>query len=227
MIDLYNGDCLEVMKAIPDGSVDCVITDPPYLMDLKPQRKNAKFHGVHIKNDDNAEWVDGFFNEVSRLLKPNSVAFIFCNHFCMADFITSALKAGLTLKNHLIWDKCHFGMGNNWRPIHESILVFTNGKFKTVSKNNKTILSYKKVYHSKAIHPTQKPVDLLEHLITESDLQGDIVLDPFMGSGSTMIACLNTNRKGIGIELDKHYFDVASKRISDHQATLESGFFNA
>ncbi len=225
MIDLYNGDCLEVMKSIPDGSVDLILTDPPYLMKLKPQRKNAKFHGVQIQNDNNAEWVDGFFSEVARVLKNNSVAFIFCNHFCIADFILSAKKVNLDLKNHLIWDKCHFGIGNNWRPIHESILVFTNGKFKTVSKNNKTILSYKKVYHSKSVHPTQKPIDLLEHLISESDLSGDVVCDPFMGSGSTMIACLNTNRKGIGIELDKHYFDIAQKRINEHQAALDAVFF--
>ena len=76
-------------------------------------------------------------------------------------------------------------------------------------------------------HPTQKPVALLEYLIKTYTQEGDTVLDFTMGSGSTMIACLNTNRKGIGIELDKHYFDVASKRITDHQATLESGFFIA
>ena len=89
------------------------------------------------------------------------------------------------------------------------------------------ILEFSNASQKGKLHPTQKPVALLEYLIKTYTQEGETVLDFTMGSGSTMIACLNTNRKGIGIELDKHYFDVASKRIADHQATLESGFFIA
>lgn len=85
-------------------------------------------------------------------------------------------------------------------------------------------MSVQKFKRETGLHPTQKPVALLEYLIKTYTQEGETVLDFTMGSGSTMIACLNTNRKGIGIELDKHYFDVASKRIDEHKATLNSGF---
>ena len=89
-------------------------------------------------------------------------------------------------------------------------------------KYKSNILEYKKDYNG--YHPTQKPVALLEDLIKTYSNEGDTVLDFTMGSGSTMIACLNTNRKGIGIELDKHYFDVATKRINEHKAALDAVF---
>ena len=88
------------------------------------------------------------------------------------------------------------------------------------------VLEYSNM-EKRGLHPTQKPVALLEYLIKTYTQEGEAVLDFTMGSGSTMIACLNTNRKGIGIELDKHYFDIATKRINEHKATLESGFFIA
>jgi len=214
MINLMQGDCLEVMKQIPDGSVDMVLTDPPYGMSLKPQRKDAKFHGKEIENDNNLDWVDSFFDLIYSKLQEQSVAFVFCNHFCIAEFITAAKSSGFEVKNHLVWNKRHFGMGNNWRPVHESILVLTKGKFKTKSNSLKTIIDFKKVHHSKAVHPTEKPVDLIEHLISETDIKAEVILDPFMGAGSTGVAVKNLNRSFIGIELDDHYFNVAKERIN-------------
>lgn len=114
----------------------------------------------------------------------------------------------------LIWDKGHFGMGGNWRPVHEFILVCTKGRFVTHSNSLKTIISFKKVHHSKAMHPTEKPIDLLEHLITQPDYDPQTVLDPFMGSGTTGVACANTGRDFIGIELDEGYFQIADERIA-------------
>jgi|TARA_R100000501_G_C2613160_1_gene107261 site-specific DNA-methyltransferase (adenine-specific) len=214
MINLMQGDCLERMKEIPDGSIDMVLTDPPYGMTLKPQRKNAKFYGKKIENDNNLDWVDSFFDLIYAKLKKQSVAFVFCNHFCIAEFIISAKASGFEVKNHLVWNKRQFGMGNNWRPVHESILVLTKGKFKTKSNSLRTIIEFKKVHHSKAVHPTEKPVDLIEHLIFETDIKADVILDPFMGSGSTGVAAKNLNRKFIGIELDENYFNIAKERIN-------------
>lgn len=214
-VDLMLGDCLELMKELPDNSVDMVLTDPPYGMDLTPQRESGKFHGVKIANDNTLSWSDSFFKELFRVTKNNTGSFIFCNHFCISEFISSAKKAGFDIKNIIIWDKGHFGMGGNWRPVHEMIILLTKGRFVCKSKNLRNIIQYKKVHYSKAVHPTQKPVDLLEHLITEPDYDPEVILDPFMGSGSTGVACLNTNRKFIGIELDEGYFNVAKERIMD------------
>lgn len=214
-VNLFQGDCLEVMKGIPDGSVDLVLTDPPYGMDLKPQRASAKFHGKKIINDDNLSWSDEFFEQCYRVAKNNTASMFFCSHHCVSEFIASAKKAGYEIKNLLVWDKGHFGMGGNWRPVHELILIATKGRFVTKSKNLRTIVSFKKLHHSKAQHPTQKPVDLLEHLIVEPDYEPSVILDPFMGSGSTGVACVNTNRKFIGIELDETYFNIAKERIGE------------
>lgn len=215
MSDIINGDCLEEMKKIPDGSVDMILTDPPYGMDLTPQRKSGKFKGVKIKNDDNLDWCDDFFAECFRVTPKDSSSIIFCNHHCVSEFILSARKAGFEIKNLVIWDKCHFGMGGNWRPVHELILICTKGRFVTKSKNLKTILKFKKIHHSKAVHPTEKPIEMLEHLIYEPDYNPSTILDPFMGSGTTGVACKNLNRNFIGIELDEGYFNIAKERIEN------------
>ena len=213
-INLINDDCLEAMKDIPDGSVDMILTDPPYGMDLTPQRESGKFHGKKIINDNNLAWCDDFFSECYRVTKKVSCSMFFCNHHCISEFILSAKKAGYTIKNLIVWDKGHFGMGGNWRPVHELILICVKGRFVTKSNNLKTIINYKKVHHTKAIHPTEKPTPLLEHLIYEIDINPQVILDPFMGSGSTGVACKNLNRDFIGIALDKDYFDIAQARIN-------------
>jgi len=212
-ITLMQGDCLERMKEIPDGSVDMVLTDPPYGMDLTPQRKSGKFHGVKIKNDDTLSWTDDFLQECFRVLPKNSAAFIFCSHHCISEFINSVKLAGFDVKNLLIWNKGHFGMGGNWRPVHELILLLTKGRFVTKSKNLKTIIDFKKVHHSRAVHPTEKPIDLLQHLIEQADYEPQKILDPFMGSGTTGAAAVNLGRNFIGIELDGGYFNIAKERI--------------
>lgn len=213
MINLINGDCLEEMKNIPDGSVDMILTDPPYGMDLTPQRKSGKFHGDKIKNDNHLTWSDAFFSECYRVTPNNSVSMFFCNHHCVSEFISSAKLAGYEIKNLVVWDKGHFGMGGNWRPVHELILICSKGRFVTKSNNLKTIINFKKVHHSKAVHPTEKPTSILEHLISEPDYDPLVILDPFMGSGSTGVAAKNLNRSFIGIELDKGYFEIAQDRI--------------
>ena len=217
--ELYRGDCLDFMKDIPDGSVDMVLTDPPYGMDLTPQRVTGKFHGKKIENDAHLGWVDAFFAECFRLLPKDGAAMVFCSHHCVAEFIFSARAAGFTIKNMMIWDKGQFGIGGNWRPRHELILLCTKGRFVTRSNSLSTIMNFKKVHHSKAQHPTQKPVDMLAEMIEQPDYSPGIILDPFMGSGSTGVACGNLGRKFIGIELDRDYYHIARKRIAEAYKT--------
>jgi len=214
MINLMQGDCLERMKEIERGSVDMILTDPPYGMDLTPQRKDGKFHKKKIINDDNLSWTNQFFVDCHRVTSKNSVSMFFCNHHCVSEFISSAKSAGYEIKNLIVWDKCHFGMGGNWRPVHELILICTKGRFVTKSNNLRTIIKHKKVHHTKAVHPTEKPIGILEHLISEPDYEPKTILDPFMGSGSTGVAAKNLNRKFIGIELDENYFNIAKERIN-------------
>ena len=111
-------------------------------------------------------------------------------------------------------------MGNNWRPNHEWIIVATNGKFKTKSNNKTNILKHRRMSSQKMLHSCEKPLSLLEELIIESTEEGDVILDGFMGSNSTGHACINTNRKFIGIELDETYFNIAKQRISQAKDKL-------
>ena len=216
-IDLRQGDCLKLMRAIPDASVDMILTDPPYGMDLTPQRKSGKFHGVKIANDATLDWTDKFFTQCFRVVMKNSASIFFCSHHCVSEFITSAKRAGFKIKNLLVWDKGQFGMGGNWRPCHELVLICTRGRFVTHSNNLRTILEFKKVHHSRSLHPTEKPIPLLEHLIREPAYDPQVILDPFMGSGTTGVACVNSGRRFIGMEMDAGYFEIARERISQAQ----------
>jgi len=135
-----------------------------------------------------------FFKEIFRVLKKNTVAYVFCSHHSIGTFIKDAKNAGFEIKNLLVWDKMWFGMGGNWRPNFELILVLTNGRFVTKSANKDNILRYRRISPQKSKHPTQKVVPLLEELIIEPDYEPKIILDPFMGSGTTAVACQQTGR---------------------------------
>lgn len=219
-IKILNGDCFELLKEIASNSIDCVLTDPPYGMDLTPQRDSGKFKGIKIANDARLDWTDGFFSECFRVVKNNTGSFFFCSHHCIAEFLISARKAGFEIKNLITWDKKQFGMGGNWRPQTEFIILATKGRFVCKSNNLSNIVRYSRTHHSKAQHPTQKPVDLLKHLLSEPDYNPQHILDPFMGSGSTGVACVELGLGFTGIELDKGFFRIARRRIWEAEDAL-------
>ena len=212
---IKQGDCLELMQELPDESIDLIVTDPPYGIDLNIQRKTSKFKNTTVKNDNTLEWLPNLVNNFKRIMKTNSVIYLFCN-WQNYDVFKKEFEKYFELKNLIVWDKQWFGMGYNWRPNHEFIMVLTNGKFKTNSNNNENILRYRRIHPTKMYHSCEKPIALLEKLIEESSNEGDTVLDSFIGSGTTPIAAINTNRKYIGYELDEKYFNIAQQRIDEH-----------
>lgn len=252
-IQLYKGDCLEVMKQMPDKSVDCIITSPPY--------DNLRTY------NDTCNWSFGIFkpiaNELYRVLKDGGVIV-----WVVADATiggsetgTSFRQAlyfkeiGLNLHDTMIWFKpnCfNFGSNNCYRQSFEYMFVFSKGRPKTINliKDIKTACSgktlrgarkhangsrdktpdfvcgeYKKrfnvwdinVENKNSGHPAVFPLRLVsDHIITWSNT-GDVILDPFMGSGTTGVACKHLNRNFIGIELDDKYFEIAKNRIEVEQ----------
>jgi len=218
--EIYNDDCLKLMKRIPDESIDVVVTDPPYGIKLTPQRKGGKFKNTVVKNDDNLDWLPELSNELYRVLKNNAACYVFCN-WQSYDIFKQAFEKKFTIKNCIVWNKDWFGMGNNWRPNHEFILLATKGNFKTKSKNKSNILTHRRLHSSKMLHSCEKPLPLLEELIVESCNENDLILDCYCGSASTIEACLNTNRKFIGIEIDEDYFKIAKKRIAEYTKAIE------
>ena len=239
MIDLRQGDCLEIMKDIPDKSIDMILADLPY--------------GTTRNKWDSVIPLDGLWKQYKRIIKDNGAIVLFGQGKFTAKMMLSEPKLH---RYNLIWDKVLSSgfLNANRMPLrsHEDIMVFykrlpqynpqktkgkpnnSKGKPKQNENNNyghfefvdnkdelggmkhpKAIVIFEKPHPSITIHPTQKPVELLEYLIKTYTNEGEVVLDNTMGSGSTGVACINTNRNFIGIELDENYFEIAKKRIEE------------
>ena len=227
MIKLYNGDCLELMKNIPDGSVDLVLTDPPYVIETKGGGICGKDGLVkQFKENHLDEMKNGFdtqvLDEICRVLKKINVYF-FCSQKQIMPLLDYFVKEKKCNWNLLCWHKTNPvpACGNKYLTDTEYILFFREKGVKVYGEFDTKFTYYvtpsnqkdKKKYG----HPTIKPIEILQNLIVNSSLENGSVLDCFMGSGSTGVACINTNRNFIGIELDKGYFDIAEKRINEAQ----------
>jgi len=210
-VHLMFGDCLERMKEIPDGSVDMILTDPPYGMDFQSNHRKEKHN--KIANDVGLDWLEDFARACYRIAKNDSAHYVFCS-FHKIDVFKQAFERLFKLKNILIWEKNNTSMGDlkaDFAPKYEMCLFLQKGRREIVGKRDPNIFKFAKTGNT--LHPTQKPVDMLEYLIGKFSDQGETVLDPFMGSGSTGVAAMQTNRKFIGIELDPGYFATACQRI--------------
>lgn len=219
---LYQGDCLEVMKNIEDGSVDLVVTDPPYEIATTGAGIYKQADKQYVKELNGMK--DGFSEEVleelCRVMKKINIYF-FCSQKQIIPLLDYFVKKKKCNWNLISWHKTNPipACGNKYLTDTEFILFFREkgvkvyGSFDTKRTWYATPLnqSDKKKYG----HPTVKPLSILENLVVNSSQEGEVVLDCFMGSGSTGVACLNTNRNFIGIELDEGYFNIAKKRIEE------------
>ena len=220
MIKLYNGDCLEVMKQIPDESIDLIVSDPPYLINYKTNWRKDKSHDFckPIQNDDNKNVIELFIKEAYRVLKNNSAMYCFCSPKTVHIFLEFLFIYGFTVKNQIVWKKNNHTLGDlkaQFGQCYEIILLVNKGRKVFNGKRITDVWEFKRVSGKKQLHQNQKPVELLEQCIRYHSNEGDVILDCFMGSGSTGVACKNTNRSFIGIELDRNYFDIANNRIAE------------
>ena len=210
-VRLWHGDCLELMKNIPDGSVDLVLTDPPYGMSFRSNHRKEKYK--EIQNDKSLEWLERYISECYRVIKNNSAIYCFCS-WHNVDVFKQAIEKKFKVKNILIWEKNNTSMGDlkgSYAPKYEMIIFAHKGRKLLNGFRYADIIKASRTGNKK--HPTEKPVDLLETFIKNSSDENTVVFDGFMGSGSTGVACVNTNRRFIGIELDGVYFNIAKERI--------------
>lgn len=275
---IYNEDCTIGMKLIPDGCIDCVLTDPPYLY-LKGHKLDRPF-------DEEL-----FFNEVRRILKPDGFIAMFGRGTAFYRWNTMLAQLGFVFKEEVVWDKCRtVSPLNNLSRRHETLSIHcktVNGKVKRIKvpteevtsdrlvvenarriisfiRNNdievlknklstintydrqrksKNYVTYSSSFparernldtflaikmgsnerdvmcvpgvHYKTLHPTQKPVRLIERIMSLITDEGNVVLDPFMGSGTTAIAAMNLGRNFIGFEIDEEYYELSQRRVAD------------
>jgi site-specific DNA-methyltransferase (adenine-specific) len=218
-MQLYQGDCLEVMRDIPDNSVDCVITDPPYGFGYQSNMKKTK--DLPMFYDRNTSWLNTFLYLANQKLKNDGHFYMFCPVQKVDEF-KQKTENFFIIKNLIVWDKQSFGMGDlygQYAPSYEFIIFAVKEQGRKLNgTREKDLFSFPKTKCE--LHPTQKPVELLSKIIEKSTNGNDIVLDPFMGSGTTGVACKCLNRNFIGIELDPNYFEIAKNRIENETTQL-------
>lgn len=212
---VIHGDSLTVLRQMEPESVDAIITDPPYGIDY-----HTKGTGATIKNDK-APFI-WFLYDAFRVLKSGAsgqgTLVCFTRWDVEQTFIDAMKIAGFLVKSEIIWDKVMHGMGDckaQFAPTHENIIFAVKGKFSFPGSRPKDVISFHKLSGSQMIHPTEKPVGLLTSLVTSVTKPGDLILDPFAGSGSTLIAAKKTGRRFIGIEMDETYYQKAARRIEE------------
>jgi len=216
-MDLIFGDGFTLIKDIPDNSVDLIITDPPYGINLTKGYKSGSTELV--QGDDGFTvmfFLDEILREYKRVLKPTSAIYIF-TRFDVMPYWWIKCKNYFDAKNCITWAKGGGFTGDlkgNYGNNSEMIIYLTNGKHELRGKREGNVWGYSKV--KLEFHETQKPVDVIENIIMHSSDEGMTILDPFMGSGTTGIACKNLNRNFIGIELNEDYYLTAKKRVENH-----------
>lgn len=228
MIKLYKGNCLELMKDIPSGSVDAIITDPPYkiITGGDSNGKNSiRPKGILSGNRELMKFIPKFSEwlpECYRVLKNGSHAYFMINSTNLTEMLVEVEKVGFKVHNILIWKKNNCTPSQFYMKNCEFVIFCRKGKAKYINNigDSKTVHEFNNI-SGKKVHPTEKPIELMKFYIENSSEENDTVLDPFMGSGSTGVACVNTFRNFIGFEIDENYFEIAEKRIEEAQELNE------
>jgi len=199
------GDCRDVMREMPSASVDLVVTDPPYLVNYRSR------DGRGYPNDDNELWLLPAFAQIGRVLKRDRFCVSFYGWNKADRFLAAWKAAGLYPVGHLVWVKDYHSKERFVRYSHESAYLLAKGNPPKPRIALRDVLDWR--YTGDTLHPTQKPVMAILPLILAYSQVGDIVLDPFAGSGTTAVAAAALGRRYIGIELEPQYARIAEERL--------------
>lgn len=216
---IIQGDSAEVLKSLPSDSVDLICTDPPYGMSYQSSRRIDKHR--KIIGDDDLSWLPTIARELYRVLKPDRHAYLFCNEYAISLFRSELENAGFRVKRCLVWLKNNHSSGDlegDYGNMTEFIVFAHKGRRPLIGKRDTNVVRFPRTNND--LHPTQKPVELIEYLISKSSLPGEKVLDPFLGSGTTAVAAVKLGRRYIGIEIDADYVAKAQARLSSIPAPL-------
>ena len=219
-ITLWQGDCLEQMASIPDGSVDMVLTDPPYMINVKSTGSGMQSYWADCSNA--AVWYAQWMQQTRRILKPTGCLWSCLNWRSFTAIQKASNDIRWPIESVLVWDKCCIGTGGlrGLRPCYELVALWAMPDFKIANRSLRDVQAFKWSSNRPHGHPAEKPVELMQWLIEQSSAPKAVILDPFMGSGTTGEACANTNRDFIGMELAINYFEIAKQRI-ECAATLD------
>jgi len=218
--DIIHGNCVEEMAKMPANSVDLILSDPPYGIDVENSHTYGRMTVKETRFEDGDfetfDLLDKAIAQMYRVLKDDRHMYLFCGIDKVPTLIQLLEKHGFTVHHlPLLWDK---GSGSypsqqtSFVHSYEAFLHIQKGKRK-LNGSPRDVFPIKRVPAGRKIHPTEKPTELLRDLIGYSSIAGEVVLDPFSGSGATLVAAKETNRRAIGVELDAGYYDGICKRL--------------
>ena len=217
--NFINGDSIEELQKIKDGSIDCLITDPPYGIDyISNYRVIDSNVDKKIENDGSKTSIklwDKVCEILEKKMSDNSHMYIFTSWKVYPEFKAITEKY-FKIKNCIIWKKNNWSMGDldgNYAEQYEMIIFATKGSRKLIGSRDTNILEFDRVPSSKLLHSCEKPVKLIEYILSKSTVENELIADPFAGSGAILKACKNTNRNYWGCEISKTNYDIALGRL--------------
>lgn len=231
MIDLRHGDSRNLLKEVADESIDLIVTDPPYRVisggcGYTPNHQRPS--GILKSNDSkifthNDITFDEYVYELYAVLKSPGHLYMMVNFLNLEAALSALRGAGFEIHNLLVWEKNN-ATPNRWYMKNVEYTIFARkGPARAINdKGSKTCHRFNNITGNK-VHPTEKPIDLMRFYIENSSQPGDLVLDPFFGSGATAIACKLSGRRFIGFEIDREYYEIAMQRLNDNDGGLFHG----
>ncbi len=222
-ITIYNSDCRDILPHLP--KVDLLLTDPPYSSgarrDAERQVRGSMLRSIEdedwFSHDAMTTWGFTWFlrstgSALREILTPGAHLYFFCDWRQTPNLYGMLESCGYRVNQCLVWAKTHYGMGTYWRNQHENIVFASLGPpVAMVDRGMGSVLTFQIVSPSARKHPTEKPIRLLMEIIRA--VPGETILDPFMGSGTTLAAAKNLGRQAIGIEVEERYCEIAARRI--------------
>lgn len=217
MFDIKREDALKYLSSLSANSIDLIITDPPYESLEKYRKIGTTTRLTHSKSSSN-DWFDIFpnskfeqlFKEFYRVLKQDSHFYMFCDQETMFVAKPIAESVGFKFWKPIVWDKANIGMGYHYRSRYEFILFFEKGKRKLNNLGIADVINEKRILGG---YPTEKPIAVNKILVEQSSREGEVVLDPFVGSGSTGVAALELKRKFLGCDTNDKAIKITQERL--------------
>lgn len=234
--EVLQGDCIEALCAMSPESVDAIITDPPYASGGKQETQRRRSSGM-VKSWEGA-WFAGdamgteglvfllrsVAFQAERILLPGASLLVFCDWRMWTAVAPALESAGLTLQTMIVWDKGSAGMGNGFRATHELVAhLRKSGPPHFHATDGSNVIRVGRVHGPAKVHPTEKPVPLMETLIRMVSPRDGLIVDPFCGSGATGVAARRLGRRFVGMERDPRYVSIAEERLSGTREQLEIG----
>jgi DNA modification methylase len=212
---LYLGDALEIMPTLRQGAADLIVTDPPYIIGAVSAGSLASKSGGWADMMNSSLWFAAWYKQAWSLLRHVGAMWSFCNWRTIPVIMRAAIDAGVPLTSMMVWDKEWIGPGGSQglRPAYEMCALFAKPAFSIPDRGIPDVWRHKVGSYKDNGHPAEKPVNLMRRIIRASG-SVDLVVDPFMGSGTSIIAASLEDKRSIGIEAEEKWCEIAAKRLA-------------